>query len=116
MKNTITVFVSILFASLVLSGCSSDPKDIKLSDLKSACDYVDAAEKIIDATIDFGKNKDLDNLSKEDKKEIKALQDKIEEIGEAAEKKYTRTELNECKSFERIKEKAEDASKIFEAL
>ena len=115
MKNTTTFFVSILFASLVLSGCSSDPKDIKLSDLETVCDYVDAAEKVMDAAISIGEKKDLKNLSKEDKEELKALEKKIEEIGKAAEKKFTKAEAQECKSFEKVAEKAESAENVFSA-
>lgn len=115
MKNTITVVVSLLFASLVLSGCSSDPKDIKLSDLKTVCDYVDAAEKVMDAAIRIGEKRDLKNFSEKDKEELKALEKKIEEIGKAAEKKFTREEAQECKSFERVAEKGEAAENVFYA-
>ena len=115
MKNTITAFVSLLLISVLASGCSSDPRDIKLSDLKSACDYVDAAEKVLDAAIAIGDNKDLEKLTEADKKEIKELEDKMEEIGKAAEKKYTEAEVMECKSFERVKEKVDAAEKVFDA-
>ena len=46
---------------------------------------------------------------------LKALEKKIEEIGKAAEKKFTKAEAQECKSFEKVAEKAESAENVFSA-
>ena len=99
-----------LFTSMIMLGCTQKPENIKLSDLKTACDYIDALEKCGDAIIKLKKpaltryqegGKSLEDFSQE----IKVLQEKIEVIGKAGDKKFTKDEFNECPSFDRIKEK-----------
>ena len=91
-------------------GCTQKPENIKLSDLKTACDYIDALEKCGDAIIKLKKlalirYQEGGNSLEDFSQEIKVLQEKIEVIGKAGDKKFTKDEFNECPSFDRIKEK-----------
>ncbi len=109
-----TILGVALFTSMILLGCTQKPENIKLSDLKTACDYIDALEKCGDAIIKLknleihaliryqeGSGKSLEDFSQE----INVLQEKIDVIGKAGDKKFTKDEFNECPSFDRIKEK-----------
>ena len=106
-----TILGAIIIASSMLISCSQKPTEIKLSDLKTACDYVDAIEKCFDALIELtGDMENFDDLPKNEQEYAKQLEDKLEEIGKAAEKKYTEAEIKECENFERVKEKSEKVS------
>jgi hypothetical protein len=93
---------------------TDDIDEIKLLDLKTPCDYLDAMEKVIDAAIEIRKKnegKKLKNYSEEDKKSLDRYKKKISEITKAADKKYTKAEAEECENFERIIEKAKSIKK-----
>ena len=105
-----TILGVALFTSMILLGCTQKPENIKLSDLKTACDYIDALEKCGDAIIKLKKlalirYQEGGNSLEDFSQEIKVLQEKIEVIGKAGDKKFTKDEFNECPSFDRIKEK-----------
>ena len=105
-----TILGVALFTSMILLGCTQKPENIKLSDLKTACDYIDALEKCGDAIIKLKKlalirYQEGGNSLEDFSQEINVLQEKIDVIGKAGDKKFTKDEFNECPSFDRIKEK-----------
>ena len=106
MKRTLYFILLMLIASTVLTSCSQKPEDIKLSDLKTPCDYLDAIEKCVDSAIETIGNKSYDDLDENEKKHLKSLKKKIIQIGQAADKKYTEAKGEECESFDRIRAKA----------
>ena len=106
MKNLMTIFGAVISTSLMFTSCSQKPTEIKLSDLYTVCDYMDAAEKCIDAIIENkGDAKSISELPEEKQEYAQQLKQKLRKIGKAAEKKFTISEAKECKSFERIQEK-----------
>jgi hypothetical protein len=105
MKKLMTILIVALFTSMIMGSCSQKPENIKLSDLETACDYVDAMEKCGDAMIKVMENKKREDLSQEDKDYMKVLNDKLKEIGKAASKKYTEEEAEECPNFQSVKDK-----------
>ena len=110
MKKVMAILGVALFTSMIMLGCTQKPENIKLSDLKTACDYIDALEKCGDAIIKLKKlalirYQEGGNSLEDFSQEIKVLQEKIEVIGKAGDKKFTKDEFNECPSFDRIKEK-----------
>ena len=104
MKNLKMIFGAVIFASFMLTSCSQKPTEIKLSDLDTACDYVDAIEKCVDAIIEL---KDYEGELPEEKQEYaRQLNEKITEIGKAADKKkITEADVEECKNFETVQNK-----------
>ena len=106
------IFVAMSFASMIMLSCTQKAEDIKLSNLKTACDYIDAMEKISDAAIKTKGDKSKGDLSQEDKNYLKVLKNKIEDIGGSAEKKYTLAELEECSNFEIAIDKIKKARAI----
>ena len=110
MKKVMTILGVALFTSMILLGCTQKPENIKLTDLKTACDYIDALEKCGDAIIKLKKlalirYQEGGNSLEDFSQEINVLQEKIDVIGKAGDKKFTKDEFNECPSFDRIKEK-----------
>ena len=110
MKKVMTILGVALFTSMIMLGCTQKPENIKLSDLKTACDYIDALEKCGDAIIKLKKlalirYQEGGNSLEDFSQEINVLQEKIDVIGKAGDKKFTKDEFNECPSFDRIKEK-----------
>jgi hypothetical protein len=99
-------FLLVLITFAIIS-CSKKPEDIKLSDLKSSCDYVDALEIVIDEGLLLFKNKKIEELSPEEHSYLQTLKTKLNDIGEAAEKKFTISEVRECSKFKLLDEKME---------
>lgn len=99
-------FIGVLLAfSLIISSCGTNAEDIKLSDLETACDYVDAQIVCAEAIIDMGEDKDFsdfDEWLEEDKEELEAIKKKVVEIRAAFRKKYTEAEFKECDSYEEL--------------
>ena len=86
------IFGAVIFASFMLTSCSQKPTEIKLSDLDTACDYVDAIEKCVDAIIEL---KDYEGELPEEKQEYaRQLNEKI-----------TEADVEECKNFETVQNK-----------
>jgi hypothetical protein len=94
---------------------SSNPEDIKLNDLKSPCDYVDAMQKLIVA-IDEVKGdlsaSDLENTPEQTR--ILRLVRKMTKISDAGDKKYTEEELKECPNYAAVIGKAHIMEKEWE--
>ena len=112
MKNLKTIFGAVIFASFMLTSCSQKPTEIKLSDLDTACDYVDAIEKCIDAIIEIkGDKKFISELPEEKQEYAEQLKEKFKEIEKAANKKFTEAELLECTpdDFESLQKKYDEA-------
>lgn len=107
MKKYLTL---ILLSSMINVSCAQKPEDVKISDLQTACDYMNALEKVIDAAIKIGGNRSSEDLSQKDKDYLKVLFAKAEEIGEAAAKKYTAAEVENCPNFGRYLDKLEKLS------
>ncbi len=132
------VIIAFSFASMTMLSCTQKAEDIKLSDLKTACDFVSALGKVADAGIKWEEKKDklrkedefdsegfdsqkeaLEGLEihnkrikeKEDKlwAEREVLKKKLREIIEAAGKKYTEIEVKECPDFEMLEKKFKDS-------
>jgi uncharacterized lipoprotein YajG len=106
MKNLKTIFGTVIFASFMLTSCSQKPTEIKLSDLDTVCDYVDAIEKCVDAIIEIKDDKtDISELPEEKQEYARQLMEKLRQIEKAGEKKFTNAEAKECKNYEAIKNK-----------
>jgi hypothetical protein len=114
MKYRKILFAGLLLASFSFSSCGKKAMDIQVSELETACDFVDAMELVIDETaalVDGVTSKDA--LSSSQTTELEALTTKLQEISEAAEAKYTKAEAQECKNFERLREKGEKLESLF---
>jgi hypothetical protein len=71
MKKVMTTLGAIIIASAMLLSCSQKPTEIKLSDLNTACDYVDAIEKCFDALIELkGENENFDDLPEDQQDQV----------------------------------------------
>ena len=106
MKNLKTIFGVVIFASFMLTSCSQKPTEIKLSDLDTACDYMDAIEKCVDAIIEIKDDKrSISELTEEKQEYARQLKKKIREIEKAGSKKFTKAEAKECKNYDGISKK-----------
>jgi hypothetical protein len=105
MKKRIILLKTTLFLMLTMFSisCSTNPDDIKLNDLKTSCDYVDAMNKVYDQMIKLKGKKTIDQLTQEEKSEMEVWTKKFKEIALAASKKYTEAEVKECADFEKLK-------------
>jgi len=103
-KRTILLKTTLLLMLTVFSiSCSTNADDIKLNDLKTSCDYVDAINTIAEKMIMLKGDKKTDQLSPEVKSEMEVWTKKLKEISLAAAKKYTEAEIKECADFEKLK-------------
>jgi hypothetical protein len=106
-------------------SCKQKAKDVKLNDLKGVCDYIDAGEIIADEMIELKKQHPRDialgfrmavavddpigEFKSEYTVKYQALKDKLEDIGKAAEKKFTEKEVKECDGFKKFLVKRDSA-------
>jgi len=113
MKNLANSIAVVLFASMGAIGCTQKPEDIKLTELETTCDYLDAFEICADAAIEIMGEKEFEDLSEEEKEYMEVIEEKIDDIERAGSKKFTKSEIEECPSFERVKEKTEKVPFLF---
>jgi hypothetical protein len=109
MKNKYTNHLICLLFIFNSMGCSQNPKDIKLSDLHTACDYIDAIDQVCDVAIDLKGDKKVKDLTEEEKKKYQELETKAYQIAFAGGKKYTPAEFKECPKQKELEEKLEKA-------
>lgn len=113
MKNNYTFYLISLIIIISSFGCSQKPQDIKLSDLHTACDYIDAVDQVCDVAIELKGEKKINDLTEEDRKKYEELKSKAIQIAFAGGKKYTGAEFEECP---KQKELAEKIKKAFDGL
>lgn len=126
MKKVMMVITAFSFASITMLSCTQKAEDIKLSDLKTACDVVSSVGIVADAQIKNKKDREesLEKIGKEDWEKYtkesdeiekkywelsEVLEKKLKEIMEVAEKKYTKKELQECPGIESLEKKLKDS-------
>jgi hypothetical protein len=134
MKKVMMVIIAFSLASITMLSCTQKAEDIKLSDLKTACEVVSSLGKVADAQIKNEKDRDekdgeleesrseisdpeaLEKLIKEQAEVEKkywdyrdVLKKKLNEIMEVAEKKYTVKELKECHDIDIVSKKLKDS-------
>jgi len=85
----------------------------KLSKKATTYHYVDAIEICADAAIEIMGDKEFEDLSEDEKEYMEVIEDKLEDIERAGSKKFTESEVKECPSFERVKEKSEKVPFLF---
>jgi len=91
----------ILLALLLLPSCSQKPADIKLNELNSVCEYMDALVSLSDEYIALVGDRLWADVSAEEQARLDELENKLEDIGQACEKKYTRAGMKECPSYQK---------------
>ena len=129
MKKISTYLASALLMTVIFTSCSSSsddkseekngkdakqensnaskPEEIIVASLKEPCDYVEAIGQCLDAIIEIAEGVDSpDKLSEDDKKRIKALSKKGEEIGAKFDEKFDDEEALDCPSAGEIMIKA----------
>jgi hypothetical protein len=108
-------FLSLLFLVLIFAiSCGRKAEDIRLSDLKTACDYVTAMTDVFDeAQIIIKDTKHWEDLNNLQKEKLKILRNKLDEISEAAKKKFTKAEAKECSNYKKMVEKAKKLNNVF---
>ncbi len=103
MRKLKSIFGVVILALFVLTSCSQNPTEIKLSNLHTACDYVDAIEKCLDAIIETRDDIARGNIGEEKKGYVKQLKKKMKEIERAYGKKFGSSKKKECENFSRVK-------------
>jgi len=107
MKDILTIFGAILISSITFTSCGGSSVKIKVSELETPCEHVDAMQKVFDDVITLAEKterKGWDDLENETRLEFQTLMDKVSEIDEnCAKKKYVATNYEECDSFVKLK-------------
>ena len=118
MKKIIPICTGFLLFPMLFSSCTffNKPEDIKLSDLQTVCDFVNAREKIVTAILEIEGNKLLKPSEYADEKgRIVRLKSKLGDIKEVFSKKYTKIEAKDCDSWNLLVAKEEQLKRITKA-
>jgi hypothetical protein len=97
------ILIGLILASLLsIMGCSNDPSDVKISELDTACEHVDAIIDVMQAAVDTKGEQELYDLSEKDREYIKKLGEKGQLIASSMEDKFTPKEYESCDHFESL--------------
>lgn len=114
MKTNFSFYLICLVFIFTSWGCSQNPQEIKLSELHTACDYIDAIDQVCDAAIEIRGNRKFTDINEDEKKKIKDLKSKAYQIAFAGGKKYTAAEFKECPKQKELEEKLKSAFDRFD--
>jgi hypothetical protein len=109
MKNIVRIYTTSLIAIFLSVGCANQqPEDINLSELETACKYVDAIETCLNSLAKmedkYGKDVDEDELSSEDRARTVVIQEIMTEIIQDLPKKFDKADVMKCSNFEKVEE------------
>jgi hypothetical protein len=117
MKKISTYLASVLLMLVVLSSCSSRPEDINVADLKEPCEFADAAVQCMNAIVEIVEGVDSpDELSEDDKKRIRDLAFKMQDIAETGRKRYDEDKLDDCIDKDQQKQLMDKVEPYLEAI
>jgi len=100
-KLTYILGVGLISTGLFSCGGSSSALDIKVEDLETACDFVDALEQVSNEMVSFIEDGEL---SEDEKETFSKLEDKGNKIDEIARDKFERSEAEQCESWNKMRE------------
>jgi hypothetical protein len=96
------LFLKFIMVFIAIIGCKQKNSDVNINDLKNACDYVDAIEKLIINSADkIQLTKEQGKLA-EAKDEYSELKKKVNLIETAALAKFDPTSIKECPNYQRV--------------
>lgn len=90
-------FIFSLFIFFI--NCTQKPEDINLSELKTACDYIDAYKKLLDASNKIKAEKKGEKIGEIELKQLNLLEKKISQVWDSGYKKYTVEEFKKCPGY-----------------
>lgn len=108
MKNVMIALAAV--ATIGLTSCGGESaEDIKVEDLKEACDCVDAMTTITDEMLSIVDGvEDEKDLSEDDKKKIETLSEKMQEVSKHCKSEFDKDEAKDCDGADELKEKGEE--------
>ena len=109
MRTIVRILITSLIATFLSVGCTQQqPEDIKLSELETACEYVDAVEICLNSLEEmeakYGKDVDESQLSSEDRARVVVIQEVMAEIIQELPKKFDMADVMKCPNFEKVEE------------
>ena len=117
MKKLVVILGVVLFASFFFTSCGGKKAaDIKVDELKEACDFADAMltcteemKTILDENID---KKEAD-VSEDVKKQAEGIETKMDEIQKAmVDKKINKEDVKKCDSYKKVEEINKEVEKM----
>jgi len=103
-KLSYILSVGLLSTGLFSCGGGDSALDIKVEDLESSCDFVDALHQVSEEMVAFIEDGEL---SDDEKETFTKLQEKGEEIDKIARDKFERSEAEQCKNWEEMRKQSE---------
>jgi benzoyl-CoA reductase/2-hydroxyglutaryl-CoA dehydratase subunit BcrC/BadD/HgdB len=110
--------ILITLITTTLNSCNSKPEEIKLTELKTACDYIKAEESIVDEFLKLQEQHpealkglflfaagDKPIIETEFTNKFKKLYKKLEELDNASRMKFTSAEFKECSNTDVLDKK-----------
>ena len=111
------ILLAFLFTALVVSCGGDKAKDINVSELKTACESLDAMLIVLNEMVALGEAVDSEEPSDAQKREWKSLEDLGEEIGEKLEDLVSDPKMAmACPNFYKVLEvspKMDEFEKVF---
>jgi len=111
MKKYVSAILLLTAVVVFVVSCGTKgPKkaeDIVVSELRTACDFVDAIEIVVDEVIDVKGEKNWHELEEAEIEKIEKLFAKLEEIDSVAQDKFTEDEAKTCPAYDRVNKKIE---------
>ena len=101
--------VGLLSTGLFSCGGSSSALDIKVDDLETACDFVDALHQVSEEMVSYIEDGEL---SDDEKETFNKLQDKGDEIDGVARDKFERSEAEQCEKWDEMREHSDKLSEF----
>jgi hypothetical protein len=97
------ILIGLILASLLsIMGCSNDPSDIKISELDTACQHVDAMIDLMEAAVEIKGDSEWYDLDEDDREYFEKLQGKLMLIAKALDDRFTPKEYESCDHFESL--------------
>ena len=112
------ILLAFLFTALVVSCGGDKAKDIDVSELKTACEVIDAMIIVMNEVVALGESVDSEEgASDAQKKEFKSLEDLMNEIGEKGDDMDMDDEMiRACPNFYKILEVGPKIEEIGESF
>jgi hypothetical protein len=102
LKLNIKIVMTVLLAFSIIWGCSTQPEEINVSQLSTACDFIEAQISVCNKILEIAKGRKPEELNDQEKEAVIILNNKFKDIDRAMYKKITIAEAKECDEFKEL--------------